>query len=80
MAVNLMLQMKEKGLQPDQAAQLAQQITAGKIRVSELNGLAGQEQMVSKLSCCCCANFSKGIVPAMCSLPYQDLGLQAHAT
>ena len=39
--------MKEKGLQPDQAAQLAQQITAGKIRVSELNGLAGQEQMVS---------------------------------
>ena len=53
MPANHLLQIKEKGLPPEQAAQIAQQITAGKIRMSELNGLgsmSSQEQMVSLTS------------------------------
>ena len=71
----MLVQMKEKGLQPDQAAQLAQQITAGKIRVSELNGLAGQEQMVCIKAqiAGCCYSFVSERVPALCSLSCQHL-------
>ena len=47
--VEVVLQIREKNLQPEQAAQLAQHITSGRIRVAELGGLASvasQEQMV----------------------------------
>ncbi|DBA76344.1 TPA: hypothetical protein ACH3X1_010055 [Trebouxia sp. C0004] len=43
---------REKNLQPEHAAQLAQHITSGRIRVSELGsfaGMANQEQLLEKL-------------------------------
>ena len=48
----IMLQIREKNLQPEHAAQLAQHITSGRIRVSELGSLASvanQEQLVHLL-------------------------------
>ncbi len=50
------LQMREKNLQPEHAAQLAQHIASGRIRVSELGGLASlgsQEHMVQHLQYVC---------------------------
>ena len=67
----LALQMREKNLRPEDAAQYAQQIMAGRIRISELSALgnaASQEQMARFLSDCAvaCAGSLSPLQVALC--------------
>ena len=54
------MQMRDRDLRPDEAAQYAQQIMAGRIRISELGAVssaANQEHMVGHLLACMWALF-----------------------